>query len=209
MISFIKSNIYYVIFLIYNLFITIFSFLFSIKHDNLSIRNIVHYNKDHEVMGVYYNLWVAYTTLTEKDDYCEIYYYYNNSIYILVVKDRSYFINYPPKGCYYDDDKILSAILYPNDINITNLLNQYSGHSKNFLINTPFYLKYTDLPFLQDNQYIIVIDNTGKKFSVSKKCIEFDPSDSDTSSDSSIEDFSDNVTKLKNLEKDTSTKKNI
>ena len=71
MISFIKSNIYYVIFLIYNLFITIFSFLFSIKHDNLSIRNIVHYNKDHEVMGVYYDLWVAYTTLTEEDDYCE------------------------------------------------------------------------------------------------------------------------------------------
>jgi len=183
MIMLIKSNIYYITFLIYNFFISFFSFIFSIKKDNLSIRNIIHYNKNHQIVGVYYDLWVAYTTLNNTDDYCEIFYYYNNSIYIIIVKNRENIIKYPPEGAYSDNNKILSAKLYPDNKDITNLLNQYSGHSKNFFLNTPFYLKYTNLPFLQNNQIISVIDNLGKKFTVSKNNIIFDPSDSDSSSD--------------------------
>ena len=91
----IKSNIYYITFLIYNFFISFFSFIFSIKKDNLSIRNIIHYNKNHQIVGVYYDLWVAYTTLNNIDDYCEIFYYYNNSIYIIIVKNRENIIKYP------------------------------------------------------------------------------------------------------------------
>ena len=104
------SNIYYITFLIYNFFISFFSFIFSIKKDNLSIRNIIHYNKNHQIVGVYYDLWVAYTTLNNTDDYCEIFYYYNNSIYIIIVKNRENIIKYPPEGAYSDNNKILSLL---------------------------------------------------------------------------------------------------